>query len=841
MNIAPKKAYVIKRDGTKEELDFQKITQRLEGVAATYGDSDVDYQIVVQRVIAYIQSGMTTSEIDNIAASRAIELGTVNLRYAELGNHLYVSNMHKNTPKSFSKATKILAKTGLLMPDYVSFVLENSFRLNAAIVHENDFHYTYVGCKTLERGYLLKAGGVVVERPQYMLMRIAVWLGKRDLDVTLRIYTAMSQRKYTHATPTCFNAGLARGANLSSCFLLRMQSDSIHGIFNTFSQMGAISKAAGGIGVNISNIRARGAPILGTQGVSNGIAPMLSVMNAVAQYVDQGGGKRKGSAAIYLEPWHRDFPEFLTLRRHDGLSEMRTHDLFPAVWASDIFMKRVFTPGAMWTMFCPKDAPLLLTTWGEEHERLYLEYEKVIPKERTKVVPAESLLRACAEVAFDSGLPYFMFSDAANRTSNQRVLGDKIRGSNLCTEIIQYSSPDEIACCNLASIALQRFCTLEHGFDFIALGETVRTAIEALDRTIDISMYPSECENEYDESPSTNIASFDVLHRESESVDGESSNGEVEVGKNTFSVEQPKIFKARNTPESKAERSNKRHRPLGLGVQGLADVFFILKIAFDSPEARELNKRIFACIYWHAVNMSVDLAERFGAYETFRGSPAAEGKFQFDLWNEPAPEGWDWEGLRERMVRIGLRNSLLTTVMPTATTAIFLNSTEMVEPIQSNLVVRQSLAGDFTMVNNYLIKELEEHSLWTAEMREMIIRHDGSVQAIEAIPVDIRNRYKTVWEISQKVILQYARDRAPYICQSQSTNIYLEKATYAKYAGVVKMAWELGLITGIYYLKTKSKSKSIQFTMENSVKTKRARVEGTCDVQNPEDCMSCSS
>jgi ribonucleoside-diphosphate reductase alpha chain len=760
------KAYVISRNGTKEEYNFPKISARLENLAKKYNLNHVDYQLVTQKVIASMYPGITTSKLDENAAIFAMEMGTVNLDYADFGTHIYVDNMHKNTPSKFSEATMLLSKTGLLGKEYVDIVMNNADYFDGLIVHDNDHNYSIVGYKTLERGYLLKVNDKTVERPQYMLMRKAINFGRNDLKFVKECYEELTKRNYTHATPTCFNSGLARNGNLSSCFLLSVPDDSIEGIAHTVSQCMSISKSAGGIGFSLSNIRARGSEIKGTQGISNGIVPMLKVFDEIARYVDQGGGKRKGSLSPYLEMWHKDMMEYLQIRLHTNVPESRTPDLHPGLWISDLFMKRVFS-GSDWTFFCPTDAPKLQETWGEEFETWYHYYERNVPSEKTIVMKASDVLRACAKSSFDSGLPYFLFKDAANRTSNQQHLGT-IKGSNLCTEIIQYTSDKEVACCNLASIALQRYVT-HHGFDFEALGRTVRVAISALDKVIDITTYPCE----------------------------------------------------------EARYSNLRHRPLGLGVQGLADVFMMMHIPFDSLQARELNKKIFECIYWHAVVTSIDLAEKYGAFESFAGSPTSMGKFQFDLWNEPAPEGYDWETQRERMKKVGIRNSLLTTVMPTVSTSTFLGSTEMVEPINSNFTIRQALAGDFKIINRYLVNDLKKLGLWDAKMKDMIIANDGSIQSIPTIPDNLKEIYKTIWEISQKVLIQYARDRAPFICQSQSLNIYLTDPTYAKFVGIVKMAWELGLITGIYYLRTKSKSKSIQFTIQNEIRkdSKRQRIE----------------
>ncbi len=806
--MSSERAFVVKRDGKHEVFDFEKISSRMAKIASKYNLPTVDYQLVVQKVIPDMRSGITTSELDDSAAMHAMNMGTDDPAYEDFGRHIYVSNMHKKTPSSFSEATKLLAESGVLDPMYLAIVTKHARELDAMICHENDHCYSIVGYKTLEKGYLLKVGGTIVERPQYMLMRIAAFIGEGDLEFTEAIYKQLTERKYTHATPTCFNAGVNRNGNLSSCFLATMKEDSLEGILDTFKQCGLISKSAGGIGLSISNIRARGTPIKSTQGKSNGIVPMLETFDKLMQYVDQGGGKRKGSLSPYLEIWHRDLMEYLRMPRHDGGvdNEIRSHSLYPALWIPDLFMKRLLADGS-WTLFCPTDAPLLIETWGEEFENAYLEYESTVPKERTVVVKALEIAQACAETSFQSGMPYMMFKDAANRTSNQQHLGT-IRSSNLCTEIIQYSSADEIACCNLASIALQRFCKPD-GYDFEDLGKTVRLVVRALDRVIDVTSYPC----------------------------------------------------------IEAENSNLRHRPIGLGVQGLADVFMIMRMPFDSPEATQMNKQIFACIYWHALSMSVDLAEKLGPFSTFEGSPTSKGLFQFDLWKESAPEGYDWETLRERMKKHGVRNSLLTTIMPTVSTSVFLGSTEMVEPIHSNFLVRQALAGDFVMINRYLVEDLKKLGLWNSDMKFDIIRNDGSVQNIDRIPKDIKKLYKTIWEISQHVILEYARDRAPFICQSQSTNLYLKNATAPKYIALLKKAWELGLITGMYYLRTNSASQTIKFSVTNETR-KRARanedseLDGNrdsedggdakrtrigeadgpvCSAKNKEDCVSCSS
>ena len=774
-------SYVVKRDGSRALFQFDKITDRLMVIASEFG-LRCDVQLVVQRVVAGMVSGITTAELDMMASKIATDMGSTCPEFLALGKHVYVSNMHKTTFPTFSEAMHQMHTHGNVSSAFMSDVEENRAALNDMIIHGNDHNYDIVGLKTLVRSYLgATQNGIVIERPQYMLMRIAVSLWGRDLNAIRECYLSMSAREYTHATPTCFNAGRPRGANLSSCFLLTIDDDSIEGIAETWKKCASISKGAGGIGIAITKIRARGSPIRGTNGKSNGTTPMLKVFESIAKYVDQGGGKRKGSVAVYMEPWHADIEEFVALRYHDGMESQRLHDLFTALWIPDIFMRRL-EANDTWTLFCPTDAPKLLETWGDEFDTWYVHYEKTVPESRKRVVHTSSLFGMVTKSAFESGMPYMVYKDRANATSNQQNLG-VINCSNLCTEIIQYSSPTEVACCNLASIALQRFVRPGSQFDFDALGKTVSIVIKSLDRVVDCTDYPIK----------------------------------------------------------EAMTSNFKHRPLGLGVQGLANVFMEMRIPFDSDKARMLNIDIAACMYWHAVKTSVDIAEEYGSYPSFEGSPASKGKFQFDLWGVTPSQKYDWEWLRERMVRIGLRNSLLRSDMPTASTATFLGSVECTEPLPSNFYAREALAGDFIHVNKYLVSDLRALGMWDKEMRVSIDKAGGSIQNIVGIPQDIKALYKTRWEISPRVVLQYAADRGPYICQSQSTNVYLSDPTYAKYAGVVRLGWKLGLITGIYYLHTKSTRITTRMAIENTVRTDNAPACKRVKEGENEVCESCSS
>lgn len=752
--------YVVKRDGRREAVKFDKITARVKKLC--YGlDPMVDATLVTMRVIEGIFDGVTTTELDNLAAEVAATLTVKHPDYAQLASRIAVSNLHKNTKKSFSETMKDLydyvdPKTGerasLLAEDVHDIIRKNADVLDSAIIYDRDFSYDYFGFKTLERSYLLRLHGKVVERPQHMLMRVAVGIHKSDLESAIATYNSLSEGWYTHATPTLFNAGTPK-PQMSSCFLLQLKDDSISGIYDTLKQCAQISQSAGGIGLSVHNLRAKGSYIKGTNGTSNGIVPMLRVFNDTARYVDQGGGKRKGSFAIYLEPWHADVFDFLELKKNHGKEEMRARDLFYAMWVPDLFMKRVEQNGD-WTLMCPNECPGLADTWGAKFEALYEQYEAEGKGRQT--IKAQDLWFKILESQIETGTPYMLFKDAANGKSNQQNLGT-IKSSNLCTEIIEYTAPDEVAVCNLGSIALPKF--VEKGkFDHQRLFEVTYELTRNLNRVIDQNYYP--------------------------------------------------------VPE--ARRSNMRHRPIGIGVQGLADAFILMRHPFDSVEAKVLNREIFETIYYAAMTASKDLAKEEGAYETYAGSPISQGVFQFDMWGVKPSDRWEWDVLREEVKQHGVRNSLLLAPMPTASTAQILGNNECFEPYTSNIYTRRVLSGEFVVVNKYLLRDLVKLGLWDETLKNKIIAANGSVQHIPEIPQNLKDLYKTAWEISQKTIIEMAADRGAYICQSQSLNIFMENANFGKLTSMHFYAWKSGLKTGMYYLRTKAATDAIKFTVDKA-------------------------
>jgi len=751
--------FVIKRDGRTETVKFDKITARIEKLCYGLDPEHVEPIMVAKRVIEGIYDGVTTTELDNLAAETAATMTVRHPDYALLASRIAVSNLHKNTKKSFLQAMRDLynfrnPKTGknspMIADDVMEIIEKNGDFLDSSIIYDRDYHFDYFGFKTLEKSYLLRVEGRVAERPQHMFMRVALGIHKEDIDAAIETYNLMSERWFTHATPTLFNSGTPK-PQMSSCFLLTMKEDSIEGIYNTLKSCALISQSAGGIGLSIHNIRATGSYIRGTNGESNGIIPMLRVFNDTARYVDQGGGKRKGSFAIYLEPWHADVFEFLELKKNHGKEEMRARDLFYALWVPDLFMKRVKENG-MWSLFCPNEAPGLADVWGEKFEELYEKYEA--EGRARKKIRAQELWFAIIESQIETGTPYLLYKDACNAKSNQQNLGT-IKSSNLCTEIIEYTSPDEIAVCNLASIALPRFVR-DGKFDFQKLNEVTQVATRNLNKIIDRNYYPVE----------------------------------------------------------EARRSNMRHRPIGLGVQGLADAFILLRLPFDSDEARQLNRDIFETIYFAALTASKDLGKQLGPYETFEGSPVSKGIFQFDMWNVEPGDRWDWESLREEVKQFGVRNSLLVAPMPTASTSQILGNNECFEPYTSNIYTRRTLSGEFIIVNKHLLKDLVKLGIWDQSLKDQIITANGSVQNIPEIPKNIQELYKTVWEIRQKVIIDMAADRGAFIDQSQSLNLFMENATVSKITSMHFYAWEKGLKTGMYYLRTKAATDAVKFTVE---------------------------
>ncbi|MDB0600982.1 ribonucleoside-diphosphate reductase subunit alpha [Tenacibaculum maritimum] len=793
--------YVVKRDGKKEPVMFDKITARVRKMC--YGlNTIVDPVKVAMRVIEGLYDGVSTSELDSLAAEIAATMTTAHPDYAKLAARIAVSNLHKNTKKSFSETMIDLyeyvnprtgKKAPLLADDVYKIIMDNSEKLDSTIIYSRDFNYDFFGFKTLERSYLLKLNGNIVERPQHMLMRVSIGIHKHDIDEAIATYELMSKKYFTHATPTLFNSGTPK-PQMSSCFLLQMQDDSIDGIYDTLKQTAKISQSAGGIGLSIHNIRATGSYIRGTNGTSNGIVPMLKVFNDTARYVDQGGGKRKGSFAMYIEPWHADIYDFLDLKKNHGKEEMRARDLFYAMWISDLFMKRV-QEDDQWTLMCPNECPHLYDTYGDEFERLYVGYEEA--GKGRKTIKARDLWEKILESQIETGTPYMLYKDAVNRKTNHKNLGT-IRSSNLCTEIMEYTSNDEVAVCNLASIALPMFISeRENGekyFNHKKLFDVTKKVTRNLDTVIDMNYYPVK----------------------------------------------------------EAENSNFRHRPVGLGVQGLADAFITLRLPFTSEEAKKLNQEIFETIYFAAVTSSMEIAKAKGAYSTFKGSPMSEGEFQFNMWgiNEDDLSGnWDWKKLRKNVIKHGVRNSLLVAPMPTASTSQILGNNEAFEPYTSNIYTRRVLSGEFIVVNKHLLEDLVELGLWDNSMKEEIMRANGSIQHIEAIPQDLKDLYKTVWEMSMKDIIDMARHRGYFIDQSQSLNLFMKDPDFAKLTSMHFYAWKSGLKTGMYYLRTKSAVNAIQFTLSKEKKKEDKSISSDefkemIDASKngeADDCLMCGS
>ena len=794
--------YVVKRDGRREQVQFDKITARVKKLC--YGlHTNVDPVSVAMRVIEGVYDGVTTSELDNLAAEVAATNAVNHPDYAQLASRIAVSNLHKTTKKSFTEVMQELhtyrdpvtdEPASLVADDVMEIIDANAEALDSAIIYDRDFSYDYFGFKTLERSYLLKVDGKVAERPQQMLMRVSVGIHKDDIDSAIKTYNMMSEGWFTHATPTLFNAGTPK-PQMSSCFLLTMQEDSISGIYDTLQQCAKISQNAGGIGLAIHDVRATGSYIRGTNGTSNGIVPMLRVFNDTARYVDQGGGKRKGSFAIYIEPWHADVFDFLDLKKNHGKEEQRARDLFYALWVPDLFMKRVESDGD-WTLMCPNECPGLSDTWGDEFEALYEKYEA--EGKGRKTIKAQELWFKVVESQIETGVPYMLYKDAANGKSNQQNLGT-IRSSNLCTEIMEYTSKDEVAVCNLASVALPKFVTEDGAFDHDKLFEVTYQVTRNLNRVIDRNYYP--------------------------------------------------IIEARN--------SNMRHRPVGLGVQGLADAFILMRYPFDSDEAKQLNKDIFETIYYAACCASKDMAIDEGPYETFEGSPASKGELQFDMWGVTPSDRWEWDILKEEIKEKGMRNSLLVAPMPTASTAQILGNNECFEPYTSNIYTRRTLSGEFIIVNKHLLRDLTRLGLWDETMKNQLIAANGSIQSIPNIPENLKLLYRTSWEISQRAILDMAADRGAFICQSQSLNVFMENASAPKLTSMHFHAWRSGLKTGMYYLRTKAATDAIKFTVDKKYKDQPVEAEvvqevkdvaemsheeqvAACSIDNGPDCEMCS-
>ncbi|SDW14813.1 ribonucleoside-diphosphate reductase alpha chain [Lutibacter oricola] len=792
--------FVLKRDGRKEPVMFDKITARVRKMC--YGlNKLVDPVQVAMRVIEGLYDGVTTSELDNLAAETAATMTVRHPDYAKLAARIAVSNLHKNTKKTFSEVMTDLynyvnprtgKKAPLLSDETYKSIMDNAAKLDSTIIYNRDFGYDYFGFKTLERSYLLKLNGKIAERPQHMLMRVAIGIHQNDIDEAIETYELMSKKIFTHATPTLFNSGTPK-PQMSSCFLLQIQEDSIDGIYDTLKQTAKISQSAGGIGLSIHNVRATGSYIRGTNGTSNGIVPMLKVYNDTARYVDQGGGKRKGSFAIYMEPWHADVFNFLDLRKNTGAEEMRARDLFYAMWIPDLFMKRVEENGD-WTLMCPNECPHLFDTYGDEFEKLYTGYEQV--GKGRKTIKARELWEKILEAQIETGNPYMLYKDSANRKSNQKNLGT-IRSSNLCTEIMEYTAKDEVAVCNLASIAIPMFVDEnekgEKYFNHQKLFEVTKKITRNLDTVIDRNYYPVK----------------------------------------------------------EAENSNFRHRPVGLGIQGLADAFIMLRMPFTSDEAKKLNEEIFETIYFAAVTSSMEMAKTKGTYSTYEGSPMSKGEFQFNMWNVSEDDlsgRWDWKALRKNVLENGIRNSLLVAPMPTASTSQILGNNEAFEPYTSNIYTRRVLSGEYIVVNKHLLEDLVELGLWNNEMKEEIMRANGSIQHIDVIPQDLKELYKTVWEMSMKDIIDMSRQRGYFIDQSQSLNLFMQDANYSKLTSMHFYAWKSGLKTGMYYLRTKSAVNAIKFTLSNNKKEEdkpltpeELKAMLIASQNNPDDCEMCGS
>ena len=792
---------VVKRNGDKEDVRFDAIQEKLTKLSYGLHEKWVDPGMVTKLVIEGLYDGVTTSELDELAAETAASLASHHPDYSKLAARICVDNLHRSTKDSFSEVVSDLRNyvdpesgkhAPLISEEVFAIIMDNKDVLDAHIDYNRDHNFDYFGFKTLERSYLLRLDGAVVERPQHMFLRVSVGIHHDNIEKALETYDLMSEGWFTHATPTLFNSGTPT-PQMSSCFLLTMQEDSLDGIYDTLKQCARISKSAGGIGLSIHQIRSKGSYIKGTNGHSNGLVPMLRVFNDTARYVDQGGGKRKGSIAIYLEPWHPDIFEFLDLRKNHGKEEMRARDLFYALWTPDLFMERVEANGE-WSLFCPNECPDLHDTYGDEFRALYAKYESEGRARRT--IKARDLWDAVTQSQIETGTPYMLYKDACNEKSNQKNLGT-IRSSNLCTEIIEYTAPDEVAVCNLASIALPKFVNLEDGsYDHQKLFDVTYHATGNLNRVIDVNFYPVK----------------------------------------------------------EAENSNMRHRPIGLGVQGLADTFAMLKLPFESVEARQLNREIFETIYFAACTASMDAAKVEGAYSTFEGSPASQGILQPDLWGVTEHSGrWDWDTLKQDIMTNGLRNSLMLAPMPTASTSQILGNNECFEAFTSNLYVRRTLSGEFIVLNKHLVNDLIDRKLWSLEMKDEILRHKGSVQQIGGIPEDLKDLYKTTWEIKQKHVIDMAADRGAYIDQSQSLNIHMTDANPAKVTSMHFYGWRKGLKTGMYYLRTKAAADAIQFTVEqkgadetvdglaNRADAITSLEEIACSLDTPDDCLSCGS
>jgi ribonucleoside-diphosphate reductase alpha subunit len=790
--------FVTKRDGSEEPMSFDKITNRLKKLMWELDNQNINLFKVSKKIIQGMYNKIETVKLDELSSQICANLITEHLDYGTLASRIEISNLHKQTKKKFSLVVEDLynyvnpntgEKGSLISKKLYRIVNSNKKKINSSIIYDRDYNYDYFGIKTLQKSYLLKIDKNIVERPQHMLMRVSIGIHGKNLEKAIESYNYMSQKYFTHATPTLFNAGTPK-PQLSSCFLLQMQDDSIDGIYETLKHTAKISKNAGGIGLAIHNIRCNGSYIKGTNGHSNGIVPMLRVFNNTARYVDQGGGKRKGSFAMYLEPWHGDIFKFLDLRKNHGNEEDRCRDLFLGLWIPDLFMQRVYEDGD-WCLMCPNQCKGLHLVYGDEFNTLYTSYES--KGKFIKKIKARKLWNAILDSQIETGTPYMLYKDACNKKSNQQNLGT-IQSSNLCTEIIEFTSKDEAAVCNLASIGLPKFVKDDKTFDFVLLGDITRLITRNLDKIIDINFYP--------------------------------------------------------IPQTK--NSNLKHRPIGIGVQGLADVFYMLKMPFESDEAKLLNKQIFATIYYNALVASNELAIEKGSYSSFENSPASKGLLQFDLWNKEPLDMYDWNDIKEKIKKTGLRNSLLLSPMPTASTSQILGNNECFEPYTTNVYIRRTLAGEFVCINKHLLKDCMELGIWNKNLKNRIIQNNGSLKGISSIPDNLQNLYKTVWEIKQKHIIDMSADRGIYIDQSQSLNIHMTNVNHSKLTSMHFYGWKKGLKTGMYYLRTQAAADSIKFSIDkeqlekikNDEEMEKQNIEQAktfCSIENKDECTMCSA
>ena len=779
---------VVKRDESSEPVKLDKITARIKkqtwGLDANY----IDYMEVVKKTISGLHDGITTTELDNLAAETAASMTSSHPDYSLLASRIAITRLYKSVPKPFSKNAKKIYDAGFLSDEIYELIKNNARKINSMIVGDRDYNIDYFGFKTLERSYLLKVGGKISETPQHLYMRVALGIWGEDWENVQKTYDMLSEGYFTHATPTLFNAGTRR-SQLASCFLIGNKGDSIEGLFDTVKDIAQISKWAGGVGLHVHDVRAKGSFIKGTGGHSDGLVPMMKTYNEVASWINQGG-KRKGSFAMYLEPWHGDIFDFVELRKNHGKEEMRARDLFLAIWTPDLFMRRVENDQD-WSLFCPNEAKGLSYVYGDEFDKLYTKYESEGLAKKT--VKARELWGHILKAQIETGTPYILYKDACNSKSNQKNIGT-IKSSNLCTEIIEYSDDKEQAVCNLASIAVNKFVEIPTG------------PLRSKDKEI----------RAYD-------------------LDGLEACA-YQVGLNLNKVIDVNFY-----PTKETKKSNMRHRPIGIGVQGLADTFAMLGFAFDSEEAKDLNKEIFAAIYHGAMRASIDAAKKDGPYETFKGSPLSEGLFQFDMWGVEPSEVWDWEELRKLVKKHGARNSLLLAPMPTASTAQILGNNECFEPFTTNLYKRNTLGGEFVVINKHLIQDLINLNLWDEDMKLKLYEGNGSVQHIERIPEQIRELYKTVWELSQKTIIDLAADRGAYICQSQSMNLFIPDVNLGKLNSAHFYGWKKGLKTGMYYLRTQSKATALKGLGVDLSQKDKTDEQIACSIDNPDDCEACGS